>query len=171
MRPETLMFAASGWVPNHPFLPVLVYRAALDDADKAAEFGNRFSAAGWTGIWHNGIFSYQHYHTGAHEALGIAAGEAEVLIGGEGGRTLAVGAGDCLVLPAGIGHRRISASGDFLVVGAYPPGQEADIRTGAATPEQLERIARLLLPESDPLFGRDGPLPEIWSRAAGERQA
>ena len=168
MRPEILKFSPNGRVPNHPFLPVLLYRAALDDEDKAAGFERRFSGAGWTGIWRNGIFSYQHYHTGAHEVLGIAAGEAEVLIGGDEGRKLAVSAGDCLVLPAGTGHRRISASSDFLVVGAYPPGQDADIRTEAATPEQLGCIAGLPLPETDPLHGERGPLPAIWTQAAGQ---
>lgn len=168
-QPETLFFSPSEWVPNHPFLPVLVYRDVFDgrERDAALVFERHFREAGWQGIWRNGVFSYQHYHVGAHEVLGIAEGTAELLIGGPGGIDLEVRPGDCLVLPAGTGHKRISASGDFLVVGGYPPGQHADIETAAATPGELKIIATLPLPESDPIYGATGPLVSLW-REGGE---
>ena len=94
--------------------------------------------------------------------LGIAAGRARLLIGGPSGREISVNAGDCLVLPAGTGHKRIDASRDFLVVGAYPPAQEPDIQTGAASEEQLRRIASVPLPPADPLEGAEGSLARFW---------
>lgn len=169
VEPEALPFSASDWVPNHPFLPALAYRGAVpQEDDRASAFERRFSDAGWRGLWRNGVFSYQHYHIGAHEVLGIAGGDALLLIGGPTGARLRVAAGDCLVLPAGTGHMRLDASADFLVVGGYPPGQHADIQTDGATPEELRTIAHLPLPPSDPLYGRDGPLVSIWKRATGE---
>ena len=167
-QPETLFFPASEWVPNHPFLPVLLYRDVLPPAqkDRAGGFERLFREAGWQDIWRNGVFSYQHYHVGAHEVLGIAAGTAELLLGGPEGRSVSVRAGDCLVLPAGTGHKRESASGDLLVVGAYPPGQHADIETAAATPGELQIIATLPVPACDPIYGRDGPLRALWSDGA-----
>lgn len=163
-QPETLFFPASEWVPNHPFLPVLVYRDVLasGEKDRARAFERLFQDAGWQGLWRNGVFSYQHYHVGAHEVLGIAEGKAELLIGGPGGTALDVSAGDCLVLPAGTGHKRNAASGDFLVVGGYPPGQYADIETAAATEGELKFIAALPVPKSDPVHGADGPLVSLW---------
>ncbi len=163
-QPKTLRFAASEWVPNNPFFPVLVYSNVFDRAhpDYAYSFERLFSDAGWEGIWRNGVFSYQHYHVGAHEVLGIAAGTAELLIGGTDGARLTVGAGHCLVLPAGTGHMRISADEDFLVVGAYPPGQYADVKTSAATPRDLKTIANLPIPSSDPIYGSAGPLIVAW---------
>jgi uncharacterized protein YjlB len=162
MKPETIFFPASEWVPNNQKLPVLLYKSLPLAGDAAAAFENRFEQNGWQGTWRNGVFAYQHYHTHAHEVLGIAAGTARLLIGGPTGREMDVAAGDCLVLPAGTGHRRLAASSDFLVVGAYPPGQHADIRTDAPGEEGLHAIAAVALPESDPVEGSDGWLVRLW---------
>jgi uncharacterized protein YjlB len=151
-------------VPNHPSLPVLVYRNAIPaEGEMAPKFEACFRRNGWQGIWQDGVFDYQHYHFGAHEVLGIAGGRARILIGGPAGQAISVNAGDCLVLPAGTGHMRLDASRDFLVVGAYPPGQYADIQTGAATDEQLAIIASLAVPTTDPVEGADGALSRFWT--------
>lgn len=166
IEPDTFLFPESEWVPNHPVLPVLFYRQALPpQQDRAGAFEAAFEKAEWKGLWRNGIFNYQHYHTGAHEVLGIARGEGLVLIGGPDGARLEVQAGDCLVLPAGTGHMRLAASDDFLVVGAYPPGQHADIQKSAPSAEGRDRIRILPLPDSDPLYGPDGPLMRLWRKA------
>jgi uncharacterized protein YjlB len=162
MKPEAISFEPSEWVPNNRKLPVLVYKSLPLAGDAAAAFEDRFERNGWEGTWRNGVFSYQHYHTHAHEVLGIAAGSARLLIGGPTGREIDVAAGDCLVLPAGTGHRRLDASADFLVIGAYPPGQHADIRTDAPGEEGLRAIAAVPLPESDPVEGKDGWLGKLW---------
>lgn len=162
---EAIVFAPSDWVPNHPHLPVLIYHEAIPaEGEMVPKFEARFRENGWQGIWQNGVFDYQHYHTGAHEVLGIAGGRARLLIGGPGGAELAVKAGDCLVLPAGTGHMRLEASRDFLVVGAYPPGQHADLQTGPASEDQLATIANLPLPATDPLEGEDGAVRRHWHR-------
>jgi uncharacterized protein YjlB len=62
-----------------------------------------------------------------------------------------------LVLPAGTGHRRASASGDFTVVGAYPAGQEDYDLLRGDDPVEVEaarrRIATLARPDADPVGG------------------
>ena len=164
MTIETLFFKPSDWVPNHLHLPVLLYRQAIPaEGEMAPKFESRFRENGWAGLWRDGVFDFQHYHSGAHEVLGIAGGRAKLLIGGPDGAELSVTAGDCLVLPAGTGHRRLEASRDFLVVGAYPPGQHADILRGPANEAQLSTIARLSLPENDPVEGPDGALVRLWA--------
>lgn len=165
MTVETLFFQPGGWVPNHPFLPVLICRGAIPaEGEMAPKFESRFRSHGWEGLWRDGVFDYQHYHSGAHEVLGIAGGRARLLIGGPDGAELGVVAGDCLILPAGTGHMRIEASRDFLVVGAYPPGQHADILTGPPSETQLAAIAGLPIPASDPLEGDSGALTRSWRR-------
>lgn len=62
-----------------------------------------------------------------------------------------------LVLPAGVGHRRVGKDEGLKVIGAYPRGQSHyDIkRQGCAIP-------RVDLPSTDPFFGTDGPLMKAW---------
>ncbi|MCA1367392.1 cupin [Bradyrhizobium sp. BRP14] len=166
MKIDELMFAETGGVPNNPRLPVLVYHRAIDvSGDAARDFEMRFRANDWGGLWRNGVFGYQHYHSQAHEVLGIATGSARLLIGGPAGRELEVAAGDVIVLPAGTGHRRLGASDDFLVVGGYPPGQRGDIQRPPATEADRAAIPSVALPRLDPVLGADGPAVTVWRRA------
>ena len=165
MAPESFRLAASGDMPNHPDFPVLLYRGAVREEGEAAAAALEalFAANGWPPAWRDGIYPFHHYHTLGHETLGCAAGTAQVLLGGPEGREVALGPGDVVVLPAGTGHCRLHASPDFLVVGAYPPGQRADICREAATPEMLERARNLHAPASDPVGSTEG-VTRLWRR-------
>src|SRR6202163_256888 len=125
---EEHIFADAGRVPNNPSLPRIVYRAALETGLRCASVGERlFANNGWSGAWRNGIYAHHHYHSTAHEVLGIAAGDARVRLGGEAGQTVELRAGGVVVIPAGVAHKREAASPDLLVIGSYPQGQRPDI--------------------------------------------
>lgn len=61
--------------------------------------------------------------------------------------------GDVIVLPAGTGHRRARADGDFRVVDADPAGQENYDLLRQADDAARERIAALGPPPEDPVGG------------------
>ena len=123
-----------------------------------------FGSNDWLGAWRDGIFSFHHFHSTAHEALGIVAGSAHVTLGGPKGREFEVGLGDVLVLPAGTGHCNRGSSDDLLVVGAYSDGMSWDLRRGDPDEhdEVVANIRAVPLPRTDPVGGLDGALRELW---------
>lgn len=163
---ESIILEDDGTFPNSS-LPVVLYRQAIALApnDPAASIEERFHDQGWEGVWRNGIFTYHHYHSTAHEALGIARGHVTVQLGGPHGRTVDLEAGDLVVLPAGTAHRNLRQSADLLVVGAYPASQRPDLLRGDPDerPDADETIAGVPLPTSDPVLGERGPLMDLWT--------
>lgn len=158
-EPETLLLEPGETMPNSR-LPVLIYRHAIADPAGLAQL---FTENGWSGVWRDGVYDYDHYHSNAHEVLGVEAGRATLQLGGSEGRPVEVSAGDIVVLPAGTGHRRLRRSADFVVVGAYPRGQESYDLCRSRSPEAELRIVKLARPESDPVQGTGGALLRLWS--------
>jgi uncharacterized protein YjlB len=72
--------------------------------------------------------------------------------------------GDVAIIPAGVGHALINCSDELLVVGAYADGR--DWNTVRDDPnviaESRKSIARVPLPDADPVDGADGPLMKLW---------
>jgi uncharacterized protein YjlB len=161
---ETRVFADDGTVPNNP-LPLVLYRGALgSQGDLASRCEAMFEANDWPGAWRNGIYGHHHYHSTAHEVLGIARGSARVRLGGEHGVTVELNTGDVVVIPAGVAHKREVATSDLLVIGSYPKGQHPDIcRADAASHDKsAANVAKVALPGRDPVTGETGPLLDCW---------
>jgi uncharacterized protein YjlB len=167
IEPLTFVFADDGLVPNNP-MPFLVYRGAINvaNAHPEATIEGLFGANGWGDMWRNGVYDYLHYHATVHEALGVARGHARVRFGGDRGQEFEISAGDVAILPAGTGHQRLSASPDFCVIGAYPPGPPMQITR--PTPDNhakaLKTIPKVELPKTDPVRGKAGPLVRLWKQ-------
>lgn len=165
MEPIQLTFKDDGKIPNS-HLPLLVYKGvfAEDTLDADAMIAH-FKNNGWRNAWKNGVYDYHHFHSITHEVIGIYQGFATLQFGGENGKQITVEAGDVVVIPAGVGHKRMDQSDDFAVVGAYPNGCDFDIMTGQAgeRPTADENIANVALPDNDPVYGTAEGLVSIWN--------
>lgn len=163
---EMLSLDQNGDIPNNPDLPVVIYRHVLPpDSDLCSiTFEHHFIDNGWHGIWRAGIYDYHHFHSKAHEVLGIIAGTCRIQLGGMAGKIITLTSGDMLVLPAGTGHKDAGSSDDLIVIGAYPLGQTMDIcRSAKDMPYIKGVIQRTPLPVADPFYGDHGLLVRLWS--------
>ena len=171
VTPVTKLFDDDGTVPNNPTLPFLVYRGGIDVAgqkDPAARIERIFARNGWDDSWRDGIYSFTHFHSMIHEALGVAAGRARVRFGGKAGEELEIEAGDVAVLPAGTGHQCLWCAAELVVIGAYPKRGKYDLCRGskAEHAKAIVSIANVPLPDTDPVLGKDGPLMSLWRHGA-----
>lgn len=159
----THLLQDDGVIPNNAKLPLLVYPEVLKGESKEGVRGC-ILANDWQGAWAGSVYGFHHYHISAHEVLGCFQGSAKVQFGGESGPVVDMQAGDGVVIPAGVGHKSLSASSDFSVIGAYPPGQEVDMceENEESRDEIVSRIQNLPLPQTDPFYGNSGPLLNLW---------
>jgi uncharacterized protein YjlB len=147
---------------------LILYRTAValpEQLDPAAILEDLFEKNGWESSWRDGSYDYVHYHSQIHEVLGIARGSGKVQFGGKRGRTLTLKAGDVAILPAETGHECLSASRDFLVVGACPPNGKYDECTDTRDHDRaVKTIPKVAPPKKDPLYGGGGPMEKKWRR-------
>jgi len=165
--PITMTFGDDGIIPNNPALPLVLYRNAVDligSPDPENLIEQTFAHNGWGEMWRNGVYPYVHYHSMIHEAMGFARGRAKVRFGGEKGRELDIVAGDVVILPAGTGHQCLFQSPDLVVIGAYPPSGKYNLCRGtkAERSDALSSIPKVPPPDTDPVFGIEGPLMTLW---------
>ena len=155
----------NGSFPNNGRLPLLVFKQVFEKNRVTPErFEQLFTSNLWPAAWRNGIFSFHHYHSMAHEVLGVYRGWVEACFGGPDGLILRAEAGDVIIIPAGVSHCNKGQSPDFRVVGAYPQGQNWDMKYGkdGERPAVDQVISTVPLPAADPVAGKDGPLKTLW---------
>ncbi len=164
MEPIQLKFRDNGKIPNSK-LALLIYKNVFSEEKADADaIRQHFEQFNWKNSWQNGVYDYHHYHSTSHEVLGVVSGEATILFGGENGEEVRLEKGDAVAIPAGVGHKKISASEDFSVIGAYPNGSDYDILTGeeGERPMADENIDKVPLPENDPVYGQLQGLTALW---------
>lgn len=155
-----------GTFPNNPALPLVVYRGAFQFVREGSPVAMEelFAANRWGGGWRNGIYSFHHYHSTAHEVLAVYGGSARVQLGGEKGLTMEIMPGDVVIIPAGVAHKNLGSGPGFRIVGVYPSGQTWDMNYGkpGERPAADRNIASVPLPQADPVYGEGGFLEELW---------
>ena len=124
-------------------------------SERAAAFEALFARHGWPPAWRAGLYEVHHYHSSAHEVLGIFSGWVRARLGGPGGAVVTLREGDVVLIPAGVAHCNEGQSPDFRAVGAYPRGARPNMRYGRETERAADalRVAELAPPTPDPVFG------------------
>jgi uncharacterized protein YjlB len=161
---QTKIFEPNGGIPNSR-LPLVFWKDRLPLAVRGgAKAQELFRANDWQGTWVYTVFPFWHFHTQGHEALACVSGSARIGFGGDAGIEVDVAQGDVCVIPAGVGHKKLGASADFLMAGCYPPRQEGNIvRPGDLDDQRIAReIESLALPATDPISGRADGVVSIW---------
>lgn len=157
-------FGPAGGVPNSA-LPLVVWKGRLPgEAREGRAACALYRRNGWSGTWVYTVYPFWHFHTHGHEVLGCVAGRARIGFGGDAGVVIDVDQGDVAVVPAGVGHRKMQATDDFLMAGGYPSGQQGNIvRPGELDDERIAaEIRRVSLPETDPVTGLADGVVGVW---------
>jgi uncharacterized protein YjlB len=156
-----------GQFPNNALLPLLLYEKVLQLPEHASgqTIEEIFESNSWNNTWQDSIYDFHHYHSTAHEVLGVFRGSARVQFGGPAGVVQLLERGDVVIIPAGVAHKAIDLYDDFLCVGSYPKGQEYDLNYGHEheRAQAFGNIRSLQLPKADPVYGQEGPLLTNWS--------
>ncbi|GLS28800.1 Uncharacterized protein YjlB [Mesorhizobium albiziae] len=158
------VFQPNGGIPNS-VLPLAFWKGRLPIQARSGEAATTlYRQNGWQGTWIYTVFPYWHFHTLGHEALACVSGSARIGFGGDDGIEADIAVGDVCIIPAGVGHKRLEASHDFLMAGGYPPGQQGNIvRPGDLDGARILReISNVTLPETDPVSGRQDGIVAIW---------
>jgi len=166
MEIETIPLKDDGAFPNNANLPLVFMKNAFEPGagNLVERIEDAFHGNGWVHSWRNGLYPFHHYHSTAHEALGLYSGWVKAQLGGPDGSIVVAKAGDVIVVPAGVAHKNLDQSSDFRVVGAYPQRQFPDMQYGkpGERPKADDNIKKVALPKTDPVSGRTGPLIELW---------
>ncbi|KFH43916.1 hypothetical protein ACRE_053130 [Hapsidospora chrysogenum ATCC 11550] len=163
-------------IPRHNLIPntslqhrpLLVYHSAFPDAPSPPAIESHLQSVGAVvPRWRYTMYTTPHFHTTTHEVLCVSAGRARLCFGGGGneGRVEEVlGAGDVVVVPAGVAHHLLEdmSGGGFQMVGSYPVDAETwDMCYGEPGEEdKVEGIKKLAWFTRDPIYGDEGPTLE-----------
>lgn len=168
VRVSSHQIPAHNWIPNTSVQrkPLLIYHSAFHPGTSASAIEAHLAAIGVVEPqWRYTMYSISHFHSTAHELLCVASGQAQLCFGHEDNPSrvlVRVGAGDVIVVPAGVAHRLLEdVNGDFGMVGSYPIGQNWDMCYGTeGEAEQVKSIAKLEWFARDPIYGDEGPVLE-----------
>lgn len=165
---KTMYISENRPFPNHTF-PVLYFENILSEIlteeytpEDVIAF---FEKNGYTDGWIDGIMDRHHFHSTAHEALACTRGEVTVQLGGPNSDIVTVRKGDVVLLPAGTSHKKLDATENFQIVGAYPKnGPEKDFQYGDDGQYDLvkENIAQVKKPLTDPVTGSPANIEAYW---------
>jgi uncharacterized protein YjlB len=123
-KPRVVFFENPADVPNSR-LTVLIFRSVLVPGIPAKPdlFRKRFRKAGGAVCGQTRSSITRIFIRTRMKFWEFIEGKVTVRLGGEQGRLFRLKAGDMLLLPPGVGHRRVGDDKGLKLIGAYPRGQ------------------------------------------------
>lgn len=163
MEYQKHFFTDDGTVPNS-HLPIILYLQVANNSSLSDWFENKLKENNWGNNWRDIVLPYDHFHSNTHEVLALSSGTVSLKIGGNQGKIFNLSAGDVLIIPGGVGHYSVSKHTNYQFIGGYPNGNDWDLRTGLPEerPAVLANLAKIILPKTDPIFGENGHLIDLW---------
>src|SRR5699024_9249746 len=165
---ETIYLNEEKPYPNNP-LPVLFFEnvlaGALEEEYNGDDVLQLFTNNGYTNGWRNEIIDQPLLQSTAHVALACTEGQLRVQLGGENGEMLPIRKRDVLRLPAGTAHKKLEATANHEIVGAYPLNDsDYDFQYGDASDYEMikKSIKNVNLPDTDPVTGAPGNIQQFW---------
>ncbi|KAL1792254.1 hypothetical protein ACET3X_010005 [Alternaria dauci] len=172
--PEQYALPSATHVPNN-ILPVLIYRGVLPTPVNSELTKRLCEGNDWEkrGEW--GEITIPHFHPNTHECYAILRGSSRLALGrskehdATDGIEINIHTGDVIVIPAGVSHRSLESEGDFRYIGVYPKAAPRWRNNHCEEHEPMDALRQeidsVAIPDSDPVFGRAGPLCQIWKSA------
>jgi uncharacterized protein YjlB len=164
-QPEQYKIKDNGVFPNSSE-PVLHYKGVLRLPTFLASWHVKrlFRKNNWSNNWQHGIYTFHHYHSITHEAMGVCKGATTLLLGGDDGILINIQKGDVIIIPAGVAHKNLGDEDQVVCVGGYPDGKDYDMNYGKAgeRPKADQSIAAIPVPGTDPVFGKGKGVATIW---------
>ncbi|KAL4784419.1 hypothetical protein BJX76DRAFT_367627 [Aspergillus varians] len=174
--PYTYYLPPTEHTPNNS-LPVLHYKNVLPLPRTEEETTKLLTAHKWEKrlLGYMGAISVSHFHPNTHECYGIFQGVSTLLLGAAGwdgvsnvGLRITVHTGDVIVLPAGTGHSSVESTDDYRYIGPGCPRWRNEFGKKPIDGKTFrDEIAGVAYPEEDPVYGRDGPLMQLWLHPLG----
>jgi uncharacterized protein YjlB len=110
---EEHQFPDDGLVPNNPSLPRIVCRGVLKPAVVCEAL---FADNGESAAWRNGVYAHHPCYNTAHQVLGITGESVRVRLGSDADKPVELGAGDVVVIPAGVAYESEGAIPDLMAI-------------------------------------------------------
>lgn len=145
--------------------PVIIYHEVFSrtNTDEIAKYLEKVGVVNVE--WIATLWPMSHFHTTCHEFIVVIRGKAKICFGhiqNPSRYEPVLSAGDAVIVPAGVSHRKLDQyTRDLEMIGAAPHNTSVDWCYGRKDEEpRWNAISQLKWYEKDPIYGKKGPALE-----------
>ena len=115
---ESFVFHDDGAFPNNANLALIRFSQVFEAKPEVnpENIEKTFRHNVWENSWRNGLYAFHHYHSTAHETLGIYRGWVKAQFGGPEGKVISAQAGDVIIVCQQQPHKTFQRKGADLLM-------------------------------------------------------